>query len=149
MSQVFGLFALVCRWWKTSGWRLRPSLLLSSSPSLHLTAPWGVSMAAPLLSTPFGCVCARMCVCVWRALLLLPPPPSASYLHLLQSWGNTHLCSLSLSLSLSLSFFPTTHLFLPTTIFPFFLFFFADKGVSAHLHPWSLAGGGGERWGSH
>lgn len=35
-------------------------------------------------------VCASPCVCVWRAPSL-PPSPSASRLHLLQSLTNTHL----------------------------------------------------------
>lgn len=58
---LFGLFAHVCRRWKTSGWRLLPLPAV-----LHLTAPWGVSMAAPLFSWVCMCVCA-----------LLQPPPCA------------------------------------------------------------------------
>lgn len=105
MNLVFGLFALVCRWWKTSGWRLTPPL------SLHLAAPWGVSLPAPLFSEQCVCVCA----CVWRALPLLPPPlPFAFFLHLLQS-QHASVCSLSC--------FPATLRFLAIRKCPFFLYF--------------------------
>lgn len=56
MSPVFGLLALVCHWWKTSGWRLPPPPLILSLPRSISTAPWGVSMVAPLLSRCRACV---------------------------------------------------------------------------------------------
>lgn len=133
MSQVFGLlffyfFCCSCvpllEDTGVAPLSIPPSFLLSSSPSLHLTAPWGVSVASPLLSSPLlsVCVCVRARCCGRR---LLPVPP---YLHLLQSSANTHLlCALSLFLSLSLHlFFPTTYISLPTTIF--FLLFFLLRG---------------------
>ena len=121
--------------WKTPGWRLSLSLslslsLLSSSPSLHLTAPWGVSVASPLLSSPLlsSCVCVCVCVrarCCGRRLLPVPP-----YLHLLQSSANTHLlCALSLFLSLPALVFPTTYISLPTTIFFLLLFVEGERGA--------------------
>lgn len=119
MSQVFGLFALVCRCWKASGWRLPPPPLILSLPHRSLGCVYGIASPLHAARAPM-CVC----VCVGRALLLLPPPPSASYLHLLQRLANTHL---------SLSCFPSAYLFLPTRIFPFLLFFIADEAVSAHL----------------
>lgn len=128
MSPVFGLLALVCHWWKTSGWRLPPPPLILSLP--RSTAPWGVSMVAPLLSRCRACV-----------VLLPPPPPSASYLHLLQSFSQ-HASVLCLV-------FPAIFLLLPTTIVTFFLFFSSSLLllIRKSEHTYSR-GVYGERWGT-
>lgn len=123
MSPVFGLLALVCHWWKTSGWRLPPF-----PPSLHRSLGCVYGSASPL-SLP--CVCgARRCCCRRR---LLPLPPICICCRAL---ANTHLCSV-LFFPLSFCFCHHNCHFLPI----FFLFSsLADKGVRAHLQPWSLRG---------
>lgn len=116
MSQVFVLFALVCRCWKASGWRLPPPPLILSLPHRSLGCVYGI--ASPLR--------ARVCVCVACATVA-----AASSLCLLSA--SAAELSQHASLSLSLSCFPSAYLFLPTRIFHFFLFFIADEAVSAHL----------------
>lgn len=117
MSQVFGLFALVCRCWKASGWRLPPPPLILSLPHRSLGCVYGI--ASPLHA-------ARAPMCVWGACAAVA---AASSLCLLSASA----AALSQHASLSLSCFPSAYLFLPTRIFPFLLFFIADEAVSAHL----------------
>lgn len=134
MSQVFGLlffyfFCCSCvpllEDTGVAPLSIPPSFLLSSSPSLHLTAPWGVSVASPLLSSPLlsVCVCVRACVRAAVAAdssLCLPICICCRA----QPTRISSVLSLSFSLSPCTCFFP-----LPTYLCPpqsFSCFFFVE-----------------------
>lgn len=141
MSQVFGLFALVCRWWKTSGGA--SLLLLSSPPSLPLTAPWGVSMVAPLLSTQCLCVCARARVFVCVACAAVAAASSLCLLSASAAELSQHASNLSLLLSLYLPLSSHHNL----SFLSFFLSFCCLLiRESAHTY---TRGVWRETWGSH
>lgn len=91
---------------------IRVAPATSSSSSSHPLRPRRSLGCVYGIASPLHAACARVLVCVWRALLLRPPPPSASYLHLLQSLANTHL-----SLSLSQLVFPLHTYFYPLESF--------------------------------